>query len=300
MSGLNTKLARTREDKIFDAVNITLLSLFTLAVLYPLYFVVISSISDPAYVSAGKVLFVPKGITFEGYNRIFSDKSIILGYKNAVVYAVLHSVFGVFLTMTAGYAMSRKDFFGKGFFTVFLLITLYFNGGLIPTYLFINYLGWINTTWIMVALGAVNIFNIIVARTFIQSTISNELLEAANIDGCSHLKIFFMIILPLSKPIISIMILYYFVGKWNDWFAALIYLDDNKKYPLQLILRNILIVNAPSTEMTRDAQEYATQQRVTELLQYGIIIVASVPVLVMYPFVQKYFVKGVMIGSIKG
>jgi len=294
------KEIKSREDKIFDTINFIFLTLICLAVLYPLYFVVIASISNPDLVYNGSVWLLPKEITFEGYKRIFSDPKIWLGYKNTIIYTVLGTAVQVSLTLMAAYALSRKDLYGKSFFMLLILFTMFFSGGLIPTYLVVKQLGMLNTIWAMIIPKAIAVWNLIVARSFFESSIPNELLEAGKIDGCSNTKFFLKIVLPLSKPIIAVLVLFYAVGNWNSYFDALIYLNDESLYPLQLILRNILIQNQMSVQMMSDLDNLAAQQHVGEIIKYGVIIVAALPLLILYPFVQKYFVKGVLIGGVKG
>ncbi|XJZ28630.1 carbohydrate ABC transporter permease [Bacillota bacterium Lsc_1132] len=294
------KKIKSKEDKIFDTINLTFLTLVCLAVLYPLYFIIIASFSNPDMVYNGQVWLIPKGITFEGYKRIFSDPKIWIGYKNTIEYTVLGTTIQVLLTLMAAYALSRKDFYGKTFFMMMILFTMFFNGGLIPTYLVVKQLGMLNTIWAMILPKAVAVWNLIVARSFFESNIPNELLEAGRIDGCSNTKFFLKVVLPLSKPIIAVMVLFYAVGQWNSYFDALIYLNDESLYPLQLILRNILIQNQLSVKMLSDLDNLAAQQQVGEIIKYGIIIVGALPLLIVYPFVQKHFVKGVLIGGVKG
>ena len=296
----SAKKIKSKEDKIFDTVNFIFLTLICLAVLYPLYFVVIASISNPDLVYNGSVWLLPKEITFEGYKRIFSDPKIWLGYKNTIIYTVLGTAVQVSLTLMAAYALSRKDLYGKSFFMLMILFTMFFSGGLIPTYLVVKDLGMLNTMWAMIIPKAIAVWNLIVARSFFESSIPNELLEAGKIDGCSNTRFFLKIVLPLSKPIIAVMVLFYAVGNWNSYFDALIYLNDESLYPLQLILRNILIQNQLSVQMLSDLDNLAAQQHVGEIIKYGVIIVAAIPLLIVYPFVQKYFVKGVLIGGVKG
>lgn len=295
-----SSIKRTKEDKIFDAINITLLSFLLLAVLYPLYFIIIASISNPDRIFAGDVWLFPKEITFEGYIRIFQDGKIWTGYKNTIIYTVLGTALNILLTLTAAYALSRKDFYGRTFFMVMFVFTMFFSGGLIPTYLVVRDLGMVNTMWALIIPKAVAVWNIIVARTFFQSTVPDEMLEAAKMDGCSNTKFFLKIVLPLSKPVIAVMVLFYAVGHWNSYFDALIYLNDESLYPLQMILRNILIQNEAASSMVGNIDSFAAQQRIAELIKYGVIIVGSLPLLIVYPFIQKYFVHGVMIGGIKG
>ncbi|MCK0471764.1 carbohydrate ABC transporter permease [Halalkalibacter sp. APA_J-10(15)] len=293
-------IKRTKEDKIFDVINISLLTIMLLAILYPLYFIVIASISNPDRIFAGDVWLYPLEVTFEGYTRIFQDGKIWIGYKNTIIYTVIGTILNVTLTLTAAYALSRKDFYGRNFFMIMFVFTMFFSGGLIPTYLIVQNLGMVNTMWAMIIPKAVAIWNIIVARTFFQATIPNEMLEAAKVDGCSNTKFFLKIVLPLSKPIIAVMVLFYAVGHWNSYFDALVYLNNESLYPLQLILRNILIQNEAAATMVSDLDSVAAQQRIADLIKYGVIIVGSLPLLIVYPFIQKYFVQGVMIGGIKG
>lgn len=287
-------------DRLFDIANYTILTLAVLAVLYPLYYVVIASISDPNYIAAGKVILLPKGITFEGYKEIFQSPEIWTGYKNTIIYTVIGTVISVCFTMPAGFALTKKDLPGKKLILIFLMFTLYFGGGLIPTYVLINDLNMVNTIWAIVIPNAVWVFNIIIVRTFLQQNISAEMVEAATIDGCSLAGIFFKIALPLSKAVIVILVLFHAIGYWNSFFDAMIYLDNKKMHPLQLVLRDILIQNEVSNNSLESIDTFLAKQRLADLLKYGSIIVASLPVLILYPFLQKYFVKGVTIGSVKG
>jgi len=297
----NKRMTRkSKEDKVFDIINFFLVAIILLLVVYPLYFIIIASISDPNMIYEGKVWLLPKELTLEGYQRIFGDSKIWLGYKNSIIYTVVGTIVNVSFTLMAAYALSRKDLYGRNVIMFLFLMTMFFSGGLIPTYLVVKNLGLLNTMWALILPKAVAVWNVIVAKTFFESSIPNELLEAARIDGCSDVKFFWKIVLPLSKPIVAVMVLFYAVGHWNSYFDALIYLNNENLYPLQLILRNILIQNQASTMMISDLDSLAAKQRVSELIKYGVIIVASIPLLIVYPFVQKYFVKGVMIGGIKG
>lgn len=287
-------------DVWFDIINYFLLTIIMLLVLYPLYFVLVASFSDPNYIYSGEVWLFPKGFTLDGYERIFADSSIWIGYGNSILYATLGTLIGVAVTVFAAYPLARRDLAGKSVIMWFLLVTMFFSGGLIPTYLLIKDLHLLNTMWALVIPGAGGVFNVIIVRTFFQSSIPDELWEAASIDGCSNTRFFWSIVLPLSKSILAVMVLYHVVGFWNGFFDALIYLNDESKYPLQLVLRNILVQNQVSSGMMIDVESYAAKMRVTELIKYGVIMVSSLPLLILYPFLQKYFVKGVMIGSIKG
>lgn len=297
------RIAKTRSDKIFDFINYGLLTIILLIVMYPLYLIFISSFSEPNAVNAGKVMFWPIGFTLKGYQILLENKEVWIGYRNTLTYVVLAVVIGVSLVTTAGYALSRKDLYGRNFFMFAIVFTMFFSGGLIPSYLLIQDLNMMNTIWAVVVPSAVSAYHLIVTKTFFQTTIPNELLESAQMDGCSTFRFFFSIVLPLSTPIIAVMALFNAVSEWNSYFPALIYLRDQALYPLQLILRSILVASqeaAQATEGAVDPELIVEQQRYKELIKYALIIVSSIPILILYPFLQRYFVKGVMIGSIKG
>lgn len=295
-----SKVKRTRDDLIFDLINIGILFIALILIIYPLYFIVIASISDPNSLYQGLVKLLPKDITFEGYKRIFNTDTIWTGYRNSLIYMLLGTTINVCLTVAAAYALSRKDLVGRNTIMLFITFTMFFGGGLIPTYLVVKKVLQLNNIWNMIIPNAVGVWNLIVARTFFQSTIPDELLEAAVIDGASNFNFFFKIVLPLSKPLLAIMVLFYGVNHWNAFFEALIYLKSEKLYPLQLVLRGILIQNEVSVDMMSDVSAIAEQQRIADLIKYGVIIIASLPLLILYPFLQKYFVKGMMIGAVKG
>lgn len=292
--------AKSTADKWFDALNILVLSGFALLILYPLYFVVIASISEPDQIYAGNVWLWPKGFTLEGYRRILSDPQIWSGYGNSVLYAAASALISVSLTIGAAYPLSRKDFYGRNTFMLFFVFTMFFSGGLIPTYLLVKNLGMVNTIWSVILPSAVDAFGIIIARTFFQSTIPDELREAAFMDGCRNTRFLWSVVIPLSKPIIAVLVLFAVVRQWNGFFDALIYLENEKLYPLQLVLRNILIQSQPIGDMVSDIDSLLAKQRVSELIKYGVILIAAAPLLILYPFLQRYFVKGVLIGSVKG
>ncbi|MCI9590930.1 MAG: carbohydrate ABC transporter permease [Lachnospiraceae bacterium] len=285
-------------DKMFDIVNYGLLGLIALCVLYPLYFIIIASFSDPVAINNGRVGFWPVGFNTTGYEKIFENMKIWRSYSNTIFYTVAGTGINIVLTMMLAYPLSRKKFFAKTPLMIFVMFTMYFQGGLIPTYLWINDLNLYNTPWVMVLLPAINVFNLIIAINFIKSNIPEELYEAAAIDGCSHIKFFARIVLPLSKTIIVVLVLYYGVAHWNEFMNGLIYLRDEGLYPLQLTLRNILLQNQASG--LGDVDSIIEQQKAAELIKYGVIIVSTLPVLVIYPFLQKHFEKGVMVGSVKG
>lgn len=295
---------RCREDIIFDTVIFIVLTLILFIVAYPLYWVIISSFSDPTAVSAGKVLLRPMGFTLKGYAEVFKNSQVMRGFFNSIVITFVGVCVNLAVTLPTAYALSRDNFSGKKPITVFYMITMFFGGGMIPTYLVVKNMQLLNTIWALVLPGCLSVYNMIVARTFFKSNISEELYEAGEIDGCTQSRFFFQIALPLSKAIIAIMVLYYGVGHWNSYFSALLYISDQDKYPLQLVLRNILITNqtALSQTATTAAARAALQeqQQLIDVMKYSLIIISSVPVLIMYPLVQKHFVKGVMIGSVKG
>ena len=295
---------RCREDVIFDTVIFIILTLILFVVAYPLYWVIISSFSDPTAVSAGKVLLRPIGFTLKGYAEVFKNSQVMRGFFNSIVITFVGVCVNLAVTLPTAYALSRDNFSGKKPITVFYMITMFFGGGMIPTYLVVKNMQLLNTIWALVLPGCLSVYNMIVARTFFKSNISEELYEAGEIDGCTQSRFFFQIALPLSQAIIAIMVLYYGVGHWNSYFSALLYISDQDKYPLQLVRRNILITNqtALSQTATTAAARAALQeqQQLIDVMKYSLIIISSVPVLIMYPLVQKHFVKGVMIGSVKG
>jgi len=270
-----------------------------LIVLYPLYFVVIASFSDPSAVASGQIWIVPKGFTLDGYTELLKHNEIWRGYGNTILYTIAGTFVGLAVNIPAAYALSRKDLVGKKFFMLMFVFTMFFSGGLIPTFLTIKEFHLYNTFTVMVLPFSVSVFNIIVARTFFQSSIPGDLWEAAQLDGCGNLKYFIQIVLPLSKSIIAVLGLWIAVGMWNSYFNALIYLKDSSRYPLQIVLRNILIINNMQGSMgSGEAAQIAI--RLSNLMRYSVIIVATVPIMCIYPFVQKYFNQGVMIGAVKG
>lgn len=267
--------------------------------LYPLWFVLIASISEPGMVNNGRVWFIPKGLNIDGFIRVFQDSRIWIGYRTTLFVTIVGTALSMVVTIPCAYALSRKDFKIRRPLMVFFIFTMYFNGGLIPTYIIISQsLRLDNSIWVMVIPFCMNVYNLIVCRSFFESTLPPELLESARLDGCSNTRFFFAIALPLSKAILSVIMLYYVVLRWNDYFTALIYVRDVNIKPLQIILRDILLMN----EAMQGANSYASSEalRLTDLIKYSSIIVSTLPVLILYPFIQKYFEKGVMIGAIKG
>jgi len=295
---------KNKADLVFDSLNYILMFGVLVIILYPLIYVVSASFSDPYKVSSGEMWLLPKGFTLEGYKRLFNYSEIWLSYLNTIFYTVVGTTFNLAVTLPCAYSLSRKDFQGKGLIMLIIVITMFFSGGLIPSYINIKNLKLLNTRLIIIIGGATSAYNIIVSRTFFATTIPNELQEASKIDGCSNWKLFIKIVLPLSKPLIAVMALFFGVGHWNSYFGPMIYLRDRKLFPLQLILREILIQSKVSAEMVAVDSDMALAveelARISEMIKYTSIIVATVPMLILYVFLQKYFVKGVMIGAIKG
>lgn len=285
-------------DKLMETLLYIWAVIVLIIVLYPLYFIIIASFSDPSAVGNGQVWIFPKGFTLDGYKELLNHANIWIGYRNTIVYTVVGTLIGLIVNVSAGYALSRKDLVRRKFLSLFFIFTMFFNGGLVPTFLTIRDFHLYDTFLVMVLPFSVAVFDIIVARTFFRTGIPTELWEAAQIDGCGNLRFYAQMVLPLSKPIISVLALWFAVGQWNSYFNALIYLQNKELYPLQLILRDILVTNQMQTALgTGEAAQIAL--RLANLLRYSVIIVATVPIMCIYPFVQKHFNKGVMIGAVK-
>lgn len=294
------KVIRSRADLIFDITVYAVLTIIFLIIAYPLYFVIISSVSNPSAVSRGEVILWPDGFTLEGYTSVFENQEVVRSFGNSILYTVAGTVVNMIVTIPAAYAMSRADLRGRGLFMIFFMIPMYISGGLIPTYLVVKDLMMIDTIWALVLPGALSVYNMIVAMTFFRNNLPLELLEAARVDGCSNTKFFFKIAMPLSSAIVAILVLYYGVGHWNSYYNALVYITTREKWPLQLVLRTVLVLSAGQLDNVKDVAELQRLQMVQELMKYSLIIVSSVPIMLVYPFIQRHFVKGVMIGSIKG
>lgn len=301
---MERRIGRCRSDIIYDTILFILLSLVFLVVAYPLYFVIISSVSDPIAVSNGEVTFYPIGFTLDGYREVFKTNTVVRGFLNSLLYTVCGVSVNLLVTLPTGYALSRKDFALKKFVTFFYMLTMFIGGGMMPTYLIVKQTGLLNSMWALIIPGAMGVYNMIVAKTFFSTNIPLELMEAAKLDGCGNTRFFFHIVLPLSGAITAILVLYYGQGHWNSYFSALLYINDREKWPLQLELRNILLLN--SNTMTKEfiteemRKEQARREALANMMKYSLIIISSIPMLIVYPFVQKHFVKGVMIGSVKG
>lgn len=286
-------------DRLILISNNTLLAFIALIVLVPLIYVIIASFTDPNVLLNSGISFNPSKWTIQGYTRVLKDGSILVAFKNSLLYSVAFSFISVVVTMLAAYPLSRNDFVGKKLIMTIFVITMFFSGGLIPTYLVVKNLNMLDTVWAILLPGAINVWNIILCRTYFQG-IPKELREAAVVDGSSDVQYFFRILLPLCKPIIAVLALYQFVGQWNSYFDAMIYLKSAALQPLQIVLRSILVQMQPRPGMMQDAQDTAQLQLISEMVKYSCIVISSLPLILMYPFFQKYFEQGVLVGSIKG
>jgi putative aldouronate transport system permease protein len=293
------KIRRSTGDMVFDVINYTLLVLVLIIVIYPLWFVVIASFSDSRAVLNGEVWLWPKDFQVDAYVRVFKDSRIMRGYANTIFYTLAGTTLNIIGTVIAAYPLSRKDFVGRNVIMMLLAFTMYFSGGLIPTYLIYRQLHIVNTVWVMILPGMVSVYNLIIVRTFFQG-IPFELQEAAFIDGANNFAILTKVIVPLSKPVLAVMVIFYGVGHWNEFFNALVFLSKKELAPLQLVMRDILITASAGISEGTGGAAIADKLRLAESLKYSVIIVSSLPVLMLYPFLQKYFVKGVMLGAIKG
>jgi putative aldouronate transport system permease protein len=292
---------RRLADPLFNAFAMTVLGFALIAVIYPLYFIVIASVSEPARVYEGQVWFWPVGFTLDGYARLLTDATVWRGLGNSVLYTGLATTISVALVVSAGYVLSRRDLPGRKTITFLLVVTLFFDGGIIPKFLVVQNLGLLDTVGAMILPGAVAVWNIIIARAFFESNLPDELREAAQVDGASDFRFFFRIAVPLSKPLIALMIVIHLIWNWNGFFDALIYLNNPDLYPLQLVLRNILVQSdlSGSANMSGDLDSYEAAQRLAELLKYAAIVFASIPLLLMVPFLQRFFTQGALLGAVK-
>ena len=305
--GIKTWMGYSWGDKAFLTIIYTVMILVTVICVYPLFFTVIASVSDPNAVYTGKVFLLPKGFDLTSYKLVFQNKDIWTGYANTIFYTVVGTCCNQFLTIPAAYALSRKSMYGRGILTAVFLFTMYFSGGMIPTYIMMDKMELLNTRWALIFSGGVSIYNLVVTRTFFATNFPDELSEAAKIDGASEFGIFFKIAIPLSMPIIAVMTLYYAVTHWNEYFNSMIYLRDSAKFPLQLVLRDILIGTQKAYESMEEAGvdgdillDFARRAKLAVTMKYSLVFIASAPMLILYPFIQKHFVKGIMIGSLKG
>lgn len=297
----------TRSDRVFDIIVMLFLSLLLFIVAYPLYFIIISSVSSPTAVMSGQVFLWPVDFSLGGYQRVFEYTDLWIGYRNTIFYVFGFTVLSVSLTLCSGYALSRKGMPGQRGIMLFMTFTMYFGGGIVPTYLLVSSLGMVNNPLTLIILGSVNVYNIIVTRTFMKINVPEVLFEAASLDGCSHFQFFFHVALPLSPAIIAVMVLFSAVNMWNSWFNAMLYIRDPNLMPLQYKLRTLLLnstkalmdTSGGSASLMGSDSGNANLQMI-EAMKYAIIIVSSLPIMCLYPFVQKYFIKGIMIGAIKG
>jgi len=290
---------KRKKITLFDVVVHIISGFLLLIVIYPLIVVLSSSISEPGLVATGKVILLPKGINWEGYKAVFADKDIMTGYANTFFYTVFGTIINLLVTVPAGYALTKKAVPGRNFVMTLFMITMYFGGGMIPSFLLVKSLGLYNTRWVLLILGAFSTYNCIICRSFF-AAMPQELEEAAEIDGCNPLRIFVQIVLPLSKALMGVMVLYFGVAHWNSYFSAMIYIKEDSMQPLQVFLRRILLLSQMATKI-EEGGEFAQAMADREaLIRYSVIVVSSVPLLVIYPFLQKYFDKGVLIGSVKG
>lgn len=290
----------SRADLAYDVVVGTVLVLAILAILYPMYFIVIASVSEPSAILNGDVWLLPQGFTLDGYARIFSDPGILRGFGNSLLYTALATVISVVVILCGAYALSRRDLYGRTFFTLLFIITMFIDGGLIARYLVVRDLGMLDTIWAVVLPGAVGVWNLIIARSFFENNVPGELRDAAQIDGANDFRFFLQVVLPLSKPLIALMAMIHMVANWNAFFDALIFLDDERMYPLQLVLRNVLIQSEVTAAGGAGALDsYAAAQRLGELIKYGMIVISSAPLLIALPFMQKHFTKGALLGAVK-
>ena len=298
--GKNSKTSGFSE-RTSDIVLVAITLIVMLLVAYPLYYVLVASFSNPYDVYAGKTFLLPSGFTLDGYKAVFADANIFTGYLNSIKYTIIGTIFSVTMLYITAYPLSRKELPGRKFFSLFFLLTMYFGGGLIPTYLVVKQTGLINNMWALFLPGGVAVGNMIIVRNYFQNSIPQELIEASEIDGCSKLQTFWNVIIPLSTPIMAVMVVFSMVAYWNDWFTALIYLTGAEKAPLPLVLRNVLIKSSASAaQASTISGGYAELNKMTEMIKFSSIIVAAAPMLIVYPFVQKYFEKGMMAGAVKG
>lgn len=287
-------------DRLFGIFVYIFLSVIILIVMYPLLFILVASVSDANAILRGEVWLLPKGFHLEGYAKVLANNDVLIGYGNTILYTVVGTALNIVLTLCAAYPLSRKQLFGRNAVTLFLVFTMFFSGGLIPTYLLIKSLGMLNTMWAMIIPSAVSVWNLIIMRTFFQTSIPPELQESAEMDGCSELRILTSVVLPLSMPIIAVMILFYAVSHWNSYFTALIYLSDRAKFPLQLFLREMLVQDLMTDSISYLNKDLVNQMMKAETAKYAAVLIANLPILMLYPFLQKYFTKGMMVGAIKG
>ena len=291
----------TFKDRVYRVLVLSILVIIMVIIAYPLYFVIIASFSDPKELYRNPLMLWPKGATLSSYELAFNNKDIWIGYRNTLIYTVLGTLINILMTVIGAYPLSRPDFVGRGVLTFFYTFTMFFGGGLIPFFLVCKALGLMNNLWVMIIPGAVSVYNMIIMRTFFQSRIPAEMTESAMIDGASNIRTLFRIVLPLSTPIIGVMVLFYGVGHWNAYFNAMIFLVDRVRFPLQLFLREILVQNQVTSMLTTATDAGDADRVMSQIgLQYVVVIIATLPIFVIYPFMQKFFTEGIMVGALKG
>ena len=299
---MQKRIKLSKEDRIYLGIVYLFLGIFTVCTLYPLIYVVSCSFSSPEALVQGRVFFLPVEPGLQGYRAVLNNTRVWRGYLNTIIYTVFGTVLGVMVTIIGAYVLSRKEFPPRKVLTAIFMVTIFFGGGTIPTYLWLNNMKLLNTIWAIILPGAFNVWLAVVGRTFIQSSIPEELFEATSLDGGDYIQYFLRVVMPLAKPILAVLALNFALSHWNSYYSALLYLNDASKYPLQIVLRDILIQN--TVDLTNvvgvDVNNALHNQYLSELLKYSLIIVSSLPLLIVYPFIQKYFIKGVMIGSVKG
>lgn len=296
----NTRpIKQSAGDRVFDIVNAIIMTLITIVIVYPLYYVLLASITDPTVVNTGKLLLYPEAPYIDGYKRAFSYAPLWTGYKNTLIYTFVGTIISLICTIPAGYALSRMDLPGRRVIMFLFTFTMFFNGGIVPLYLVVQNLHIYDTIWAVALPVAVSVYNLIVCRSFFDTGIPIEMLEAAKIDGCNDFVFFFRVVIPLSSTIIAVMCLFYATALWNQFFNPLMFLSGQDKMPLQVVLRNLVLSNQVNS-ITSNAQEIAMRQRLAEQLKYCTVVLAAAPLLIVYPFLQKYFAKGVMVGAVKG
>lgn len=293
-------MKKSLSDKIFDVINLLIMLLMLVIFLWPLWFVVIASISDPNLVNMGQVLIFPKGINFDGYVRILEYKELWVGYGNSIFYTVVGTAISLLLSIFLAYPLSDRDFKPRKYIMLFVMITMYFSGGLIPTYLLLNNLEIVNTRWAMIIPGLISVYNCLIIRSYFMNSIPGELKEAATLDGANPAQYLFRVVLPLSKSVFAVVGLYYAVGYWNNYTKGLYYIYDRDLMPLQNILRDLLMSTKMLVDVTMDPEVAQMMFEQAQSMKYGVIIVAALPMMLLYPFIQKHFVKGVMVGAVKG
>lgn len=293
-------VGNVNSDKVFSVVNYLFLLLILVIVLYPMVFVLSASVTEPEILLKGELRLLPKGFTLDSYRRVLNNQDIMRGYLNTIKYTVIGTTVNVLMTIMAAYPLSRRDFVGRNVITALMVFTMFFSGGMIPTFLVVKGVGLYNTMWALILPSAVSVWNITIMRTYLQTSIPHEIQEAAMIDGCSNMDILVRIVLPLSVPIILVTIMFYAIGHWNSYFSALMYLTDRAKYPLQVVIREILLQSNLGDMATYVDEGVIRQMMLAEGIKYAVIVVANLPVFLIYPFIQKYFTKGIMLGGLKG